>query len=89
MVAASGSSGPAISVLNSAWRPPMRSRGSTARNSTMMPTPPIQAENCRHIAIDREIPSMFCRTLAPVVEKPDIDSKSASIGFESCCSMNR
>ena len=30
--------------------------GSTARNSTMMPRPPSQTVNWRHIAIDRERP---------------------------------
>ena len=45
-----------------------------------MPTPPIQVVNCRHIAIERDSPSMSVSTLEPVVEKPDIDSKSASSG---------
>src|SRR5919109_76129 len=54
IVVASGSSGPGISALNSAWRPPTRRRGSTARNSTMIPTPPIQTVNWRHISIERD-----------------------------------
>ena len=55
----------------------------------MIPTPPIQVVNCRHIAIDRESASMSVRTLDPVVENPDIDSNSASNGRESCGSANR
>ena len=58
----------------------MRSRGSTAKNSTMIPTPPIQVVNCRHMAIERDCASMSVSTLDPVVEKPDIDSNSASTG---------
>ncbi len=48
------SSGPGDSALNRAWRPPTRSRGSTARKRTMIPTPPSQAVNWRHIAIERD-----------------------------------
>ena len=32
--------------------------------------------NCRHISIERSISVTSPTTLAPVVEKPDIDSKS-------------
>ena len=52
----------------------------------MMPTPPIQAVNWRHIAIERGRPSMSVSTLAPVVENPDIDSNIASTGLASCAS---
>ncbi len=89
IVVASGSSGPGISVLNSAWRPPIRRRGSTARKSTMIPTPPSQAVNCRHMSIDCESAGMSVRTLDPVVEKPDIDSNIASTGRASCGTASR
>ena len=55
----------------------------------MIPTPPIQVVNCRHIAIERDSASMSVSTLEPVVEKPDIDSNSASTGRESCGSASR
>ena len=58
-------------------------------NSTMIPTPPIQAVSWRHISIDRDISVTSPTTVAPVVEKPDIDSNSASSGFESCGSASR
>ena len=48
----------------------------------MMPTPPIQAVNWRHIAIDLDSPSTSVSTLAPVVENPDIDSNMASTGLD-------
>ena len=48
----------------------------------MIPTPPIHAVNWRHMAIERDSPSMSVRTLAPVVENPDIDSNSASTGLD-------
>ena len=84
MVAASGSLGPAISVRNSAWRPPMRSRGSTAKKTTMIPTPPSQAVNCRHISTERGSAGTSVATVAPAVEKPDMDSNRASTGLASC-----
>jgi hypothetical protein len=55
----------------------------------MMPTPPIHVVNWRHIAIDRVSASISVSTLEPVVEKPDIDSNSASAGRESCGSARR
>ena len=57
-------------------------------NSTMIPTPPIQAVSWRHISIDCDIAVTSATTDAPVVEKPDIDSNSASNGFESCGSAS-
>ncbi len=55
----------------------------------MIPRPPIHAVNCRHIAMERDSASMSVSTLAPVVEKPDIDSNRASTGLESCGSYMR
>jgi hypothetical protein len=40
------------------------------------------------MSIERETAGMSVRTLDPVVEKPDIDSKSASTGRESCGSAS-
>ena len=54
----------------------------------MIPTPPIQAVICRHIAIERDSSAMSPTALEPVVEKPDIDSNSASNGFVSCGSAS-
>ena len=50
----------------------------------MIPTPPIQAVIWRHIAIERDRSPTLAIAVAPVVEKPDIDSNRASSGFESC-----
>ena len=55
----------------------------------MIPTPPSQAVNWRHIAIERESAATSVSTLEPVVENPDIDSNSASTGRESCGSASR
>jgi hypothetical protein len=55
----------------------------------MIPTPPIQVVNCRHMAIDRESPAMSVTALEPVVENPDMDSKRASTGRASCGSASR
>ena len=84
IVVARESSGPGISVLNRACRPPIRRRGSTARKRTMIPTPPSQAVNWRHMSIDCGRAGMSVSTLDPVVENPDIDSKNASTGRASC-----
>ena len=54
----------------------------------MIPTPPIQAVIWRHIAIERDRSPMLATAVAPVVEKPDIDSNRASNGFESCGSAS-
>ena len=55
----------------------------------MIPTPPSHAVNCRHMAIERESAAMSVSDARPVVEKPDIDSNSASTGRESCGSASR
>ena len=55
----------------------------------MIPTPPSHAVVWRHIAIERDSPATSPTTDAPVVEKPDIDSNSASSGLESCGSASR
>ena len=62
----------------------MRSRGSTATASTMMPMPPSQWLNWRQKTIERSSASMSVSTVAPVAVKPETDSKKASIGFASC-----
>ena len=55
----------------------------------MIPTPPSHAVNWRHMSIECDSAGMSVRTLDPVVEKPDIDSKSASTGRASCGSASR
>ena len=64
--------------------PPTRSRGSTAIARTMIPMPPSHWLNWRHIPSDPLISLRSDATLAPVVVKPDIPSKYASIGLPSC-----
>ncbi len=55
----------------------------------MIPTPPIQAVICRHIDIERDSAAASGTAVEAVVEKPDIDSNSASNGFASCGSATR
>ena len=50
----------------------------------MMPIPPTHCVNWRHNRSEWSTASTSVRIEAPVVEKPDIDSKSASIGLSSC-----
>ncbi len=73
-VARGSSSGPGASDSISC-RPPTRSRGRTASARTMIPMPPSQAVNCRHIAIEWLIAGMSVSMLDPVVVIPDIASK--------------
>ena len=82
------SSGPGASDSIS-WRPPTRSRGSTASASTMIPMPPNHCVNCRHMESDLSRVETSATTLDPVVVMPDIASKSASTGRESWSSPDR
>ncbi len=50
----------------------------------MIPMPPSHWVNWRHMATERGRASMSVSTVAPVVVKPDIASKYASNGLESC-----
>ncbi len=86
--ASSSISGPGISDSIS-WRPPTRSRGSTASASTTIPIPPSHWVNCRHISIEWSTASMSVRIDAPVVVNPDIVSKYASTGRSSWGSPER
>jgi hypothetical protein len=83
------SAGPGASVWKSDWRPPTRRRARIVSASTMIPMPPSHWVNWRHMSIELFSAGMSVRTLEPVVVKPDIDSKSASTGLESCCSPER
>ena len=76
-------SGPGSSDSMS-WRPPTRRRGSTAIASTMIPMPPSHCVNWRQMPSDRLISSKSVTTDAPVVVNPDMPSKYASSGLESC-----
>ncbi len=81
-------SGPGSSDSN-IWRPPIRNRGSTASASTMIPIPPSHWLSWRQIRIDRSSDSTSVTTVAPVVVNPDIPSKNASMGCDSCGSPER
>ncbi|OPZ57962.1 MAG: hypothetical protein BWY88_01116 [Synergistetes bacterium ADurb.Bin520] len=70
--------GPGASALRSSV-PPTPNIGSTARDRTMIPMPPSQWVKLRQNKIPRGFPSMWVNTEAPVVEKPDMASKNASV----------
>ncbi len=53
----------------------------------MIPMPPSHWLNCRHIAMDLSSPARSATTLDPVVVIPDMASKYASTGRESCASL--
>ncbi len=55
----------------------------------MMPIPPSHCVNWRQRPREWETALTSVRTLAPVVVKPDMASKYASTGFESCGSPER
>ena len=50
----------------------------------MIPMPPSHWVNCRQRSSEWSTLSTLVRIDAPVVEKPDIDSKNASTGPSSC-----
>ncbi len=49
----------------------------------MIPMPPTQFVNWRHMSMLWSTVSTLLRIVAPVAEKPDIDSKKASTGRSS------
>ena len=53
--------------------------GTTARRKTRTPIPPIQWVSERHIRDVCDMASTLVRMLAPVVEKPEAVSKTASV----------
>ena len=55
----------------------------------MIPNPPSHWLSCRHRSSDRSSASTSVTTEAPVVVNPDIPSKSASTGRESCGSSEK
>ena len=55
----------------------------------MIPIPPSHWLSWRQIRIDRSSASTSVTTVAPVVVKPDIPSKNASIGCDSWRSSER
>ena len=70
--------GPGVSALYSCM-PPTPSSGRIATASTMMPMPPNQCSDARHMLSDGARVSRPVSTVAPVVLRPDIDSKNASV----------
>ncbi len=70
--------GPGTSALKSCI-PPTPRKGRIARDSTMIPIPPIQWVRLRQNRIPWEMLSMSVRVVAPVVVKPDMVSKNASV----------
>ena len=59
--------------------PPTPSNGSTATTSTMMPMPPIQCSVWRQRLMDCGRSSRWLSTVEPVVVRPDMASKYASV----------
>ena len=59
--------------------PPTRSMGRTASAVTMMPMPPIHCRMERHSRTPGGMSSSPVRIVAPVVVRPDVDSKNASV----------
>ncbi len=59
--------------------PPTPSSGSTATASTMMPMPPSQCSARRHMFMACGSWSRPVITVEPVVERPDMLSKNASV----------
>ena len=68
---------PVLSAEKSCCSPTPRA-GSRARVKKMMPMPPIQCIRLRQKRMEWGRPSMWSRAVAPVVVKPDIDSKKAT-----------
>ena len=71
-------SGPGISALNSCM-PPTPSIGRIATAITMIPMPPYHCSACRQTLTDCGRCSIPLSTVAPVVVRPAIDSKQASV----------
>ena len=69
---------PGISALNS-WMPPTPSMGRMATASTMMPMPPNQFIMCRQKLSEGARVSRLDMTVAPVVVRPLMASKKASV----------
>ena len=55
----------------------------------MIPIPPSHWLSWRHSRSERSSASTSTITVAPVVEKPDMPSKNASTGRETCRSSER
>ena len=70
--------GPGVSALN-AWLPPTPSMGKTATASTTTPMPPSHTRKVRHTLMEPGSWSIFEMVVAPVVVKPDMVSKYASV----------
>ncbi len=70
--------GPGVSALYSCM-PPTPSIGRMATTSTMMPMPPYQCSAWRHRFSEGAMESSPTSTVDPVVLRPDIVSKKASV----------
>ncbi len=70
--------GPGVSALKSCM-PPTPSSGRIATVSTMMPMPPIQCMRCRQMLIDGASASRPLIVVEPVVVRPEVASKKASV----------
>ena len=73
--------GPGTSA-RSRFIPPAPRRGRMATKRAMIPMPPSQWEKLRQKSIPRGKASTSANIVAPVVVKPDMDSKNASTGAE-------
>ena len=65
--------------------PPTPSKGRMATASTMIPIPPSQFRVWRHRLIDGANVSRPTITVAPVVVRPDMVSKKASVNDSDSC----
>ena len=61
--------------------PPPPMKGRIVRLRTIMPMPPSQCVSARQSRMPRGFSSMLERMDAPVVVKPDMASKNASVKF--------
>ena len=71
--------GPGISARNNCI-PPAPENGSTAITNTSTPMPPINWVSARQSRMPRGTPSSTGITVAPVVVRPETDSKIAAMG---------
>lgn len=70
--------GPGNSARSRNIEPPSRATGAIASRKTRTPMPPIQLVMLRQSSIARGAASTSSMIVAPVVEKPDIVSNTAS-----------
>ena len=68
--------------------PPMPNKGKIASDKTIIPIPPIQWVKARHQSRALGNCSMSVNMVAPVVVKPDMDSKKESV-IEGMAPLNK